>query len=41
MWVENRQLMEFTTPELLPAYLATFGPANRQHLDGQLRALEQ
>jgi hypothetical protein len=40
VWVENRQLLEFTTPELLPEYLATFGPANREHLDGQLRALE-
>lgn len=40
VWVENQQLVEFTTPELLPAYLATFGPGNRDHLDGQLRALE-
>lgn len=41
LWVENRQLIELTTADLLPDYLATFGPANREHLDGQLRALEQ
>jgi hypothetical protein len=41
LWVEGRQLLEFTTPELLPDYLATFGPANREHLDGQLRDLER
>lgn len=40
VWLENRQLLEFTTPELLPDYLATFGPQNRDALDGQLRALE-
>jgi hypothetical protein len=37
VWFENRQLIEFATPELLPGYLATFGPANCEHLDGQLR----
>lgn len=41
VWFENHQLIEFTAPELLPDYLATFGAANREHLDGQLRALEQ
>lgn len=41
VWLENRQLVEFTTPALLPAYLTTFGAANREHLDIQLRALEQ
>jgi hypothetical protein len=41
VWLENRQLFEFTTPELLPAYLATFGPQNREQLDGQLREFEQ
>lgn len=41
VWLENRQLVEFTTPELLPDYLATFGAANREHLDGQLRELER
>jgi hypothetical protein len=41
VWFENRQLIEFTTPELLPDYVATFGPANREHLDGQLRELER
>ena len=40
VWLENRQLLEFTTPELLPEYIATFGSANRDHLDAQLRALE-
>lgn len=40
VWLENRQLIEFTTPELLPDYLATFGPANRDLLAGQLRELE-
>jgi hypothetical protein len=40
LWLEGRQLIELTTPELLPDYLATFGPANRDHLDGQLRELE-
>lgn len=40
VWVENFQLLEFTTPDLLPSYLDTFGPGNQQHLDDQLRELE-
>lgn len=40
VWVEGRQLLEFTTAELLPDYLAVFGPHNKAHLDGQLRELE-
>lgn len=41
MWFENHQLIEYVTADLPPDYLATFGPANREHLDGQLRALKQ
>lgn len=40
LWLENRHLVEFTTPELLPPYLNFFGPGNREHLDAQMRALE-
>ena len=40
LWLENRHLVEFTTPQLLPPYLDFFGPGNRAHLDGQMRALE-
>lgn len=41
VWLENRQLIELTTPQLVPDYLALYGPANRDHLDAQLRGLEQ
>ena len=41
VWVEDRQLIEFTTPELVGDYLALYGPENREHLDGQLREVEQ
>lgn len=40
VWLENRQLLEFTTPELYPAYQRVFGTENRDQLDGQLRGLE-
>jgi hypothetical protein len=29
------------TPELVGDYLALYGPENREHLDGQLREVEQ
>ena len=40
LWVEGNQLIEFTTPELLPDYLATYGAAGLGSLDGKLRAIE-
>jgi len=40
VWVEGRQLLEFTTPELYPAYQATFDTAGVTTLDENLRALE-
>ena len=41
VWLEDRQLIELTTPELVGDYLALYGPENREHLDGQLREVEQ
>jgi hypothetical protein len=41
VWIEGRQLIELTTPELVGDYLALYGPENREHLDGQLREVEQ
>ena len=41
VWLEGRQLIELTTPELVGDYLALYGPENREHLDGQLREVEQ
>jgi hypothetical protein len=40
VWVEGAQLLEFTTPELYPAYRATFDAAGVARLDAGLRALE-
>jgi hypothetical protein len=40
IWVEGTQLLELTTPELLPAYVATFGAAGLGKLDTELRAVE-
>lgn len=40
VWLEGIQLVEFTTPELLPAYLRTFGPDGVPGLDALLRAQE-
>jgi hypothetical protein len=40
VWIEGTQLIEFTTPELLPAYLATFNHDGLPHLDADLRGLE-
>ncbi len=40
VWVEGTQLLEFTTPELYPAYKATFDAAGVAGLDAGLRALE-
>ena len=40
VWLEGTQLVEFTTPELLPAYLRTFGPDGMPGLDASLRAQE-
>lgn len=37
---EGTQLVELTTPELLPAYLRTFGPEGMPGLDALLRAQE-
>lgn len=41
LWLEGRQLLEFTTPELLPAYLATFGSEGVKTLDRGLRKQEE
>ena len=41
VWLEGRQLIELTTPELVGDYLALYGAENREHLDGQLREVEQ
>jgi len=41
VWLEDRQLIELTTPELVGDYLALYGPENREHLDGQLREVER
>ena len=41
VWIEGRQLIEFTTPELYGAYQATFGPEGLKTLDGSLRLLER
>ena len=41
VWLEGRQLIELTTPELVGDYLALYGVDNREHLDGQLREVEQ
>jgi hypothetical protein len=41
VWLEGRQLIELTTPELVGDYLALYGPENRQHLDAQLSEVEQ
>ena len=40
VWIEGRQLIEFTTPELYPAYKATFDTTGVVTLDANLRALE-
>ena len=40
IWVEGRYLIEVMAPSMLADYLATFGPGNREALDGQLRGLE-
>jgi hypothetical protein len=40
VWVEGNQLLEFTTPELYPAYRATFDGEGVKSLDAGLRALE-
>jgi hypothetical protein len=40
VWVEARQLLEFTTPELYPAYKATFDTDGVTTLDAGLRVLE-
>ena len=40
VWIEGRQLIEFTTPELYPAYKATFDTTGVATLDANLRALE-
>jgi hypothetical protein len=40
VWLESTQLIEFTTPELYPAYRATFDAAGVKGLDAQNRAME-
>ena len=40
VWLEGSQLVEFTTPELYPAYRATFDAEGVKRLDAQNRALE-
>jgi hypothetical protein len=40
LWLEGTQLIEFTTPELYPAYRATFDAEGVKQLDAQNRALE-
>jgi hypothetical protein len=40
VWVEGHQLLEFTTPELYPAYQATFDAAGVAALDAILRRQE-
>lgn len=40
VWIEGRQLIEFTTPELYPAYRAAFDAVGVTTLDVALRALE-
>jgi hypothetical protein len=41
VWLEGTQLIEFTTPELYPAYKATFDRQGLETLDAGLRGLEQ
>jgi hypothetical protein len=40
VWLEGRQLLELTTPELMPAYRALYGAAGRDVLDGAMRGVE-
>jgi hypothetical protein len=40
VWLEGTQLVEFTTPELYPAYKATFDGDGVKKLDAQNRELE-
>jgi len=41
VWLEGTQLIEFTTPELYPAYKATFDREGLETLDAGLRGLER
>ena len=41
VWVENHFLLEVATPELLPAYIATFNAAGIARLNRDLRTLEK
>lgn len=41
VWIEGTQLVEFTTPELYPAYKATFDAEGIKTLDAGNRALEE
>jgi hypothetical protein len=40
VWAEETVLVEFLTPQELPAYLASFGPAGLRTLDAKFRDLE-
>jgi hypothetical protein len=40
VWIENAILVELLPPELVPAYVDTFGTAGLPALDAKLRALE-
>jgi hypothetical protein len=40
LWLEGHQLVEFTTPALLPDYLATYGADGIDTLDAKMRAIE-
>ena len=40
VWVEETVLVELLTPQQLPAYLASFGPAGLRTLDAKFREME-
>jgi hypothetical protein len=40
VWLEGNQLIELTTPELLPDYIALYGSSGRDSLDPLLRQVE-
>lgn len=40
LWIDGTQLIELTTPALMPSYSATFGAFGIAELDGKLRAVE-
>jgi hypothetical protein len=40
VWIEETVLVELLTPQQLPAYLASFGPAGVRTLEARFRDLE-